>query len=505
MAEDLKSPTMEYTKLDGDVPVEKKAPVADTWQAKVKEWLQIEQRGIERVPEDERHDTSLLNISTMWLSANLVISSFAIGVLGKSLFYLGSADAILTAIFFNLVGILPVCYFSCFGAHFGLRQMIMSRYWFGYHGVKLIAVFNVFACLGWSCVNVIVGAQLIHAVNDNVPGWVGIVIITVLTFIVTLFGYKAVHAYEFYSWIPVFIVFIITIAEFAHQGAYIHIPMGVGTSEMGSVLSFGSVVFGFAIGWSSYAADYTVYQPATQSKVKIFFATYIGLIVPLLFTEILGICVKTATDESAADPRYAEGYAASGSGGLLAAVLVPPLGGFGKFCLVLLALSIIANNCPNIYSVSLTLQVFGSWSRRVPRPIWTLVGSVIYCAVAIPGYNEFEHVLENFMNVIGYWLSVYSAIGFTEHFVFRKGFGGYNVDDHDKPDKLPNGYAAIFSFCVGAVGAVLGMSQSWYVGVIALKAGEAPFGGDVGIQLAWAFAIVSYLITRPIELKYFNR
>lgn len=331
----------------------------------------------------------------------MVISSFALGVLGKSLFYLGAADAMLVVLFFNMVGILPVCFFSCFGAHFGLRQMILSRFWFGYHGVKLIAVFNVIACLGWSCVNVIVGAELINAVNSDVPGWVGIIIIAACTFVVTLFGYKIVHAYEFWSWIPAFIVFMIVLIEFCHQGAYINIPMGVGEAELGSVLSFGSVIFGFAIGWSSYAADYTVYQPADQSKVKIFLYTYAGLIVPLLFTQFLGVAVMTATDESAKDPRYALGYEESKSGGLLAAVLVPPLGGFGKFCLVLLALSIIANNCPNIYSVSLTIQVFGSWTRRVPRPVWTLVGSIIYAVVAIPGYSHFETVLENFMNLIG--------------------------------------------------------------------------------------------------------
>jgi hypothetical protein len=38
--------------------------------------LKIEQRGIERVPEDERTDSgfkALLNVSTMWLSANMVV------------------------------------------------------------------------------------------------------------------------------------------------------------------------------------------------------------------------------------------------------------------------------------------------------------------------------------------------------------------------------------------------------------------------------------------------
>jgi NCS1 nucleoside transporter family len=340
----------------------------------------VEQRGIERVPENERTDNKhpLLNVATMWLSANMVVSSFAIGVLGKSIFFLGFADAVLVIIFFNLIGVIPVAYFSTFGPRFGLRQMVLSRFWFGWYGVKLIAVFNVLACIGWSSVNSIVGAQLIHAVNSDVPGWAGILIISICTMLVCFFGYKVVHIYEFWSWIPTFIIFMIILGTFAHSGDFVNIPMGVGTSELGSVLSFGSVIYGFATGWTSYAADYTVYQPVTMSRTKVFFATWIGLIVPLLFTEMLGCAIMTATALNGGDNVYQTGYDASGTGGLLAAVLFPHLGNFGKFCLVMLALSIIANNCPNIYSVALTMQVVSRWTAKVPRFIWTAIATAVY-------------------------------------------------------------------------------------------------------------------------------
>lgn len=250
----------------------------------------------------------------------------------------------------------------------------------------------------------IVGAQLLHAVNHNVPGYAGIIIIAAATFLVTLFGYKVVHYYEFYSWIPSFIIFLIVLGEFAHSGAFENLPMKVGSSEAGGVLSFASSVFGFATGWTSYAADYTVYQPHTVSRVKTFAWTWAGLIFPLLFTETLGLAVATAMtfDPVTFEPinSYAKGYKGSGIGGLLAAVLFPPLGRFGQFCLVVLALSIIANNCPNIYSVGLSLQVLGRWTQAVPRFIWTFVGTLVYCAIAIPGYSHFESVLENFMLVI---------------------------------------------------------------------------------------------------------
>jgi purine-cytosine permease-like protein len=67
----------------------------------------------------------------------MVVSSFAIGALAFPIFNLGFIDAILAIFFFNILGITPVCFFSTFGPRFGLRQMVLSRYFYGYYGVKL--------------------------------------------------------------------------------------------------------------------------------------------------------------------------------------------------------------------------------------------------------------------------------------------------------------------------------------------------------------------------------
>lgn len=345
------------------------------------------------------------------------------------------------------------------------------------------------------------GAQLLNAVNSDVPGFAGILIITFCTLFITFAGYKVVHIYEKWSWIPTCIVFIIVLGTFAHSGAFINIPMKTGTSEISACLSFGSTVYGFATGWTSYAADYTVYQPSDRSRLKVFFATWIGLIIPLLFTEFLGIAVMTATTFNDNHNKYAAGYAVSGNGGLIAAVL-EPLGGFGKFCLVILALSIIANNCPNIYSVSLTLQVLSRYTQRVPRFIWTFLASCVSLAIAIPGYSHFETVLENFMNLIAYWLAIYSGIAVLDHFVFKRGFGGYRAENYDKPELLPVGIAASIAFCCGVAGVVVGMSQSWWTGPIAKLAGG---GGDIGFELGFGFSSFSYCVLRPIELRYMGR
>lgn len=67
----------------------------------------------------------------------MVVSSFAIGALAVTVFQLGFVDSLLTILFINLLAITPVCFFSAFGPRFGLRQMVLSRFFFGYHGVKI--------------------------------------------------------------------------------------------------------------------------------------------------------------------------------------------------------------------------------------------------------------------------------------------------------------------------------------------------------------------------------
>lgn len=109
------------------------------------------------------------------------------------------------------------------------------------------------------------------------------------------------------------------------------------------------------------------------------------------------------------------------------------------------------------------------------------------------------------MNFIGYWLAIYEGISLTDHFLFRRGTSGYVAEHYDQPGKLPPGIAAVLAFGFGVAGMVTGMSQTWYVGKIALHAGEAPFGGDVGFELGFAFAAVSYAALRTAELRIFGR
>ncbi len=448
----------------------------------------IETHGIERVSPKTRAHVRVYDNFTLWLSANLVISTVALGALATNVFGLGFWDSIAAIIIFNVLGALPVAFFSTLGPKLGLRQMTISRFSFGWVGTMVMVLCNVAACIGWSTVNVIVGGQLVAALSGGaIPQQVGILAITILTTLVSIYGYKYIHRYERYAWIPIAAIFFILITAAGPKLSVIRTP-ALSVAEIASFVSFGGAVYGFATGWSSYAADYNVYQPEKIPGYRIFLLTFLGITIPCIILEIIGVALTSA-------------YMGLQGGDLLAAA-AKPMGSFGTFLLLLLALSVVANNIPNDYSLGLSMQVLGRPFQRINRSVWALIGAVIYVLIAIPAASNFNETLSNFLLLIAYWLGPWSIILVLEHFVFRR--GRYNVDDWNTPRRLPIGWAAIISFIIGLGGVLLGAAQVYYVGPIA-RLFNPPYGMDVGFELGVIFTAVAYYILRRAELMLNGR
>jgi NCS1 nucleoside transporter family len=458
----------------------------------------IETHGIERVSPKTRTHVRIFDNFTMWLSANLVISTITLGALASQVFFLGFWDGLAVILIFNALGVLPVAIFSTLGPKLGLRQMTISRFAFGWVGGIIMALFNVAACIGWSAVNVIIGGQLIASLsNGAIPSWVGILIIAVLTTLVSIYGYRYVHRYERFAWIPMAIIFLILLFVAAPHFQIIPTP-AFNAAEIASLVSFGGAVYGFATGWSSYAADYNVNQPEETPASRVFWLTFLGVFIPCVLLETLGMLFAS--------------WQTKASGGSLLAAVATPLGGFGKFLVALLALSVIANNIPNDYSLGLSMQVVGKWFQRVPRYIWTLIGAVVYVviALAVAFAGSFNETLTSFLLLVAYWLGPFAIILILENFVFRR--GRYNVDDWNTRSRLPVGWAAIVSMAIGLVGAYLGFAQVFiFNGNVTPITGpiggliNKPYGMDVGFEVGLILAGIAYFILRRIELKQTGR
>jgi purine-cytosine permease-like protein len=234
---------------------------------------------------------------------------------------------------------------------------------------------------------------------------------------------------------------------------------------------------------------------------KVFLWTYSGLFFGQFLIEILGAALMTTV--SGSDPSFASAYDRAGVGGLTGQVFAshgPGVRGFGKFIQVTPSFSVVAVVITNIYSLGLNVQIISNSLMKIPRLIWSLIGGVIFLVAAVAGRDHLQQVMEDFLIVIAYWLTPFLTILLLEHMVFRRGYA-YDVDAYDKKEKLPYGIAAITVFLIGTVLAILCMSQTWWVGPIALRVGNPPFGTDISWELALGVTCVLYVPLRWWERK----
>lgn len=382
----------------------------------------------------------------------------------------------------------------------GLRAIAISRYSFGFWGAKLCSILNVVVGCGFAIVNVVVCGQLLSAVSDfKMTISVGCVIITVVSYVISVFGFKLIHTFEKYSWIAGFILLCVMIGQAApHVDP--SIPGETGIALASSFLSFMAICFSSSSGWCSIAADYYCNYPADTKRWKIFMNTLWGVTLPTVFVTIIGACIGNAAFSAEYKP-YLDAYDSAGLGGIIGAVYHPS--GWSKFALVILTFSVLGNNIAIFYSSGLSLQLLGHWFHAIPRFIWSLAVAVVIGVLAVAGKDSLSAVVNDFVSLLGYWTISFTFIILIENELFRRK-EGYNLAVWDNPKKLPLGAAAVFALLAGYLaGGVTGMAQTWYVGPIARYFG--PFGGDVGIYLSGSITIVTYIPARFLERKYASR
>lgn len=194
---------------------------------------------------------------------------------------------------------------------------------------------------------------------------------------------------------------------------------------------------------------------------------------------------------------WSEGYSRYDVGGAVGAML-QPAGGFGKFLLVLLALSNIPNAAGSMYGLALNWQAFFNlFDLRIPRVIYPLAITAIIIPVAIRVAADFLPSLFNFVGIIGFWSSCFITVIALEHLVIRRGeMRAYNVAHWDTAKLLPTGISALgASFC--SLGLVIpGTAKTWYTGPI------AKHSGDIGFEMAIVVTGLLYVPFRIFEKKF---
>ncbi|KJA26966.1 hypothetical protein HYPSUDRAFT_198737 [Hypholoma sublateritium FD-334 SS-4] len=451
----------------------------------------VEERGINPVPIDERVGHPYSKIFFIWFSMNVNILSFSAGTLGPAVFGLGLRDTCLSILFFNMLCCAFPAYIGTWGPKLGMRQMVISRYSFGYYGVIVPCVMNLITMVGFSILNSIVGGQALASVSsDNLSWSVGIVVIAVISLLVSFCGITVLNWYERIAWIPVVVTFVVALGV---GGKHLSDPPPFVPATAPAILSFASTLAGFSITYSGLACDFSSYYRPNASSWKMFLSAYIGLLIPLITIQCLGAAVAVAVSDV---PDWETGYAGGNVGGLLEAML-HPVGGFGKFLTVLLSLSVAANIAATFYSISINMQILIPSLVVVPRYVFSIVATAIVVPLSIVGAHRFYDTLVNFLGLIGYWSAAYVAIILIEHLVCRKNDPSlYNPRAWNVPALLPTGIAAIAAG-VGCFGLVIpSMEQVWFTGPIAKTT------GDIGFEIAFVTSAALYLPLRWLEIRW---
>ncbi|KAL8759730.1 MAG: hypothetical protein Q9184_003533 [Pyrenodesmia sp. 2 TL-2023] len=263
--------------------------------------------------------------------------------------------------------------------------------------------------------------------------------------------------------------------------------------------SFFALQFSLLLGFSALGADFYVYYPTTTSKRLTFLSTWSGVWLPTMLINILGVGIATGIPTT---PAWSDAYDIS-SGALLLACY-DGLGGFGSFCVIILALGSIANNAPGSYSAALSLQVLGRYGKAIPRWTWCFLIMIVEIICSVAGRDHLVEIFENMLPLVGYYVSPWLTIIIIEHLLFhvlrRIPFDWTAWEDQKR---LPIGIAALLAYLMGWAGAIVGMYQHWYHGPVAVKV--AGHGGDIGAWLAIAFTGLTYPPLRMLELKIIGR
>ncbi|KAJ5201283.1 hypothetical protein N7449_006086 [Penicillium cf. viridicatum] len=460
----------------------------------------IEEGGIERVTDEERQQntTKFWHAATFWFSANMAVATLNIGSLGGSL-GLPFWDSFIVILIVNITSNLLPAWTSVFGLT-GLRMTTFSRYSFGYWGNMLVVIFSMIATTGWNAINSISGAAVLHAVSDGrFPIWAGVIVICVAVWVICVLGITWIHRLDTFIWISPLIVWCVAAGTGASQLTGEDHSRLQGSDKAAAILTFMALIFSFSVSWVNCAADYNVRMPKDTPRWQIFGATYVGISVPTVLVQTLGAALYTGTMTNTA---WKEAYTASSIGGLLKMAL-EPAGGFGKFLMVLAALSSIPNNIPNNYSFALHAQNLGQWAIRIPRVVMVTFGFIAAIIVGCCAAEYFSDTLQTLLSVIGYWTVIHITLVMEEHFIFRRGWNGYDFDAWNSVTSLPFGWAAIGAFAFGFLGAALGMKTAWYSGPIASLIGKN--GANIGHELTFAFSGVVFPLFRWIEKHYGGR
>lgn len=124
---------------------------------------------------------------------------------------------------------------------------------------------NAATLTGFSLLGSIVSGQTIAAINPdaNISVDVGIGITCAISFVTALFGYRVIHVWQRWQWVPNLVALVIAVGcggkDLVHQTK-------AEPATARQLISYGSLMAGYFITFGGTVSDFTIYHVPEKSK-----------------------------------------------------------------------------------------------------------------------------------------------------------------------------------------------------------------------------------------------
>lgn len=377
----------------------------------------IEVQHVNAIPANERHGKPR-DLFPVWFSLNLSIGGAIFGALavavGNNLFW-----SIIVILLGNALGGVFMALHSAQGAKLGVPQLIQSRSQFGFFGALLPVILAAFLYLGFFATTAVVGGQAVHAAMPGLSLDTGTVIVAVISLVIALIGYRAIHSVmKWAMWPLAIMVLIVTVGVLIH-GGYDFSPIGF---AVGPFLSGIGLIATFLLTYGPYVSDYSRYLPANTKPSSAFGWTFSGAFIGTSWPMLVGVFLGVQFDPNDIMASVNDLF-----GGTWIVAII----------LIFTALATGANNTMNLYGNMLNMITAGTSVKPIKpsrgvRIAMLMPTFIIGLYIALFAYgDDFAGTLGIFLSFLMLGFVPWGAINLLDFYAVRK--GQYRVEDFFKP------------------------------------------------------------------------
>ena len=368
----------------------------------------VETRGIEPIPERDRHGAPR-ELAFLWAGAFVNYASLFTASLLTTYYGLGVVDGLVATVTGTVAAAVILGLLSNTGPRSGEPQIVFTRRIFGLRGSYLGGALTLFLAIGWFAVDCVIaaqaGAQLFGGGNAVITFGL-VLVIAAISVGVAIFGHQTIKVLETYgalAFAAVSVALFLFLAPQFHwgQGAVVS-----GSDYLGAVVLGFMTCFALVASWYPFASDYSRYLPATSSTRAVTLWPMAGVVVPMTLLGLFGLLLPTIDSRLAADQ------------GVLAVISAHAPGWVAVPFFLFIVVGEIWANYLDVYTAGLVTLAMGIRLKR-----WQTALGCGLLGTALAGYavlvSDFHVAYEDFLILTYLWAPAWAAVVLLTFFVFE--------------------------------------------------------------------------------------